>query len=208
MLGLSSNLLGIGFTLGSTAARVAVASTVMSVSVTGVTIATVGPVFSDTEMVSADAFSAGTLDITASPASAALSVSAMAPGDYATGEITLVNTGSLQARYSMRLISSESRFASVLQMTIKADVASCDNDGFFSSGEILYGPGIAGAVDGIPAFGDPAPGPDPGDRLLNPASEEVLCVNVLLPISTDNALQNASTTVTVEFIAEDSAPQD
>ncbi len=106
----------------------------------------------------------------------------------------------------MRVISSESRFASVLRMTIKGGVAYCDNDGFFSSGEILYGPGIAGAVDGIPAFGDPAPGPDPGDRLLKPLSEEALCLNVLLPISTDNALQAASTTVTVEFIAEFAPP--
>ena len=102
MLGLLTNLVGISFTAGSTAARVAAASAVMGVSVTGVTIATVGPVFNDTETVYADVFEAGTLDIAASPVSAAISLEAMAPGDQITGTVTLSNEGSLEATYAMR----------------------------------------------------------------------------------------------------------
>jgi hypothetical protein len=178
----------------------------MVISVTGVTIATVGPVFNDTEVVSADTFEAGTLDIAASPASAAISLASMAPGDQVTGPLTLSNEGSLQARYAMRLFATEDRFASALELIVKIGVTNCDNDGFAADGKVLYGPGDAGAIDGIPAFGDPAPGPDPGDRLLAPAADETLCFSVRLPISSDNSLQNASTTITVEFVAEFAPP--
>ena len=206
MLGLFTKLIGINFTLDSTAARLATGSAIMGVSVTGVILATFGPVFSDAEAVSADSFEAGTLDITASPARAALSLVSMAPGDQITGTLTLSNEGSLQARYAMRLISTEDRFASALKMTVKTDVTNCDNGGFSADGEVLYGPGEAGAIDGIPAFGDPMSGPDHGDRLLNPAAQETLCINVRLPISIDNSLQNASTTITMEFVAEFARP--
>ncbi len=206
MLGLSTHRRGSNFTRGSTAARMAAASAIIGISVAGVILATVGPVFSDTEVVSADTFEVGTLDIAASPASAALSLASMAPGDQVTGPITLSNEGSLQARYAMTLFATEDRLASALELIVKIGVTNCDNDGFAADGKVLYGPGDAGAIGGIPAFGDPASGPDPGDRLLDPTTEETLCFRVRLPHSSGNSLQNASTTITVEFIAEFAPP--
>jgi len=59
MLGHLPILRGISFTLGPAAARIAITSAVMGIAVTGVAIATFGPIFIDTEVVRADSFEAG-----------------------------------------------------------------------------------------------------------------------------------------------------
>ena len=102
----------------------------------------------------------------------------------------------------MRSLASEDQFASALQMTVKIGVTNCDNDGFSVDGDVLYGPGAAGAVGGVSVFGDPVSGTDPGDRLLGWQQEEAFCVNIALPLYTDNSMQDASTTLTMVFMSE------
>ncbi len=149
MLGHLAKLLGIRHELGPAGKRAVMTGAVAVVSVTGVTLATVGPVFSDADTVKADFYATATLDIAASPARAAISLTGMAPGDQITGVITLSNEGTLPARYAMRSVASEDQLASALQMTVKTGVTNCDSEGFSVDGDVLYGPGAAGSVAGV-----------------------------------------------------------
>ena len=58
-------------------------------AVTGLT----GAVFTDSDSVGGNVFSTGTVTLGASPASAAVTFSDMAPGDSAVGDITVSNDG-------------------------------------------------------------------------------------------------------------------
>ena len=50
--------------------------------------------------------------------------------------------------------------------------------------------------------GNPATGPDGGDRVLPAGGNEDLCVSVALPLSTGNAFQGASASIDLAFDAE------
>ena len=51
-------------------------------------------------------------------------------------------------------------------------------------------------------FGNPAQGNQAGDRSLAAAANEQLCFVATLPLATGNAFQNATTTVSFTFDAE------
>ncbi len=56
------------------------------------------------------------------------------------------------------------------------------------------------------AIGNPAQGPQAGDRVLNGVSNEVLCFRVSLPLATTNpALQGLTSAVSFTFAAEQTA---
>jgi hypothetical protein len=162
-------------------------------------------IFTDTQALGANAFTTGTVDISAAPASAAVTFANMAPGDMVTAPITVSNAGSLQLRYSVRSTTTENVLAAQLDMTVKSNVVTCTNAGFGGSGSVLYGPNDLGSMAGLNVIGDPAQGADPGDRVLNAAASEVLCVHVSLPLATGNAYQNVTTTASLDFIAEQTA---
>ena len=54
-------------------------------------------------------------------------------------------------------------------------------------------------------MGNSAPGNQSGDRALAAADSENLCFRVSLPLSTGNAYQNSTSTVTLTFNAEQTA---
>ena len=58
--------------------------------------------FTDTQSVGANTFTAGTVDISSSAASAMLTLSTMAPGTEVNSPITITNAGSLQLRYAVQ----------------------------------------------------------------------------------------------------------
>ena len=58
--------------------------------------------FTDTQSVGANTFTAGTVDISSSVASALLSLSAIAPGGEVNSPITITNAGTLQLRYAVQ----------------------------------------------------------------------------------------------------------
>jgi predicted ribosomally synthesized peptide with SipW-like signal peptide len=133
-----------------------------------------------------------------------LTTAAMMPGDSVTDDVVIENDGTAQLRYAMTSSSTNADglgLRDALSLTIKTiDVTTpgtpCDN---FDGASTLYS-GVLGATTA--AFGDPTPGSDTGDRVLNAGANETLCFRVSLPSSTGNGSQGATTTTTFTFDAE------
>jgi len=158
-------------------------------------------VFSDTQAVGSNTFSTGTVDISTSPTSALVALSAMAPGDKVTAPITVSNAGSLQMRYAMATsISGSTTLSDGLTLAIKSGVTTCTNGGFATDGTSVYSGSLtAGAI------GDASQGFQTGDRTLNASASEILCFQVSLATSASNSLQNLSATATFTFSGEQTA---
>ncbi len=159
--------------------------------------------FTDSASVGANSFSTGTVDITAAPASAVVSMPAMAPGDQVTNPLTVGNSGSLDLRYAMESTTTEDVLAAELVLTVKSGVTACTNTGWAADGTTLYA-GPLGSTGTDAVLGSAAAGADAGDRVLAPSASEVLCVNVTLPLSS-TAGQGVSTIATLDFAAEQTA---
>ena len=87
-------------------------------------------------------------------------------------------------------------------MTIKTGVTTCTNAGFGTDGSVIYDPDDLGSTLTLNVVGNPTQGADTGDRTLNASGSEVLCVQVELPLSTNNTYQNLTTTATLDFVSE------
>lgn len=166
-------------------------------------------IFTSTAVVPSNAFTTGTVKIsTSSDGIALITYPNMAPGDKVTEPLTVTNDGSLELRYAVTSLADDDDkgLRDQLLLTIKSGV-TCDNDGFDDpGGSVLYGPDVLGS-DPAPTkvIGDPAQGADTGDRTLAaaPASHsEELCFQVELPSDTDDDYQDATTTATFTFKAE------
>lgn len=164
-----------------------------------------GAFFTDSQTVTGNSFTTGTVDLTASPVTAAITMSNMAPGDTRVGTITVTNAGSLQQRYSMKSTADNNDLkglASALSASVKVGVTTCTVAGFAVDGTTLYGPAMFGAPAGTAIFGDATAGSQAGDRVLAAGANETLCVQINLPSGTGNALQAATTDAVFEFNAE------
>ena len=173
--------------------------------ITSVLVTSTGAFFTDAQSVGSNIFSTGSLDISTSPASAIVSFSAMAPGDTVTAPVTVSNAGSMQLRYAIQSTTTEDLLATQLDLTIKTGVTTCDNGNFGVDGTVIYGAGDTGNTTGLNLAGDPAQGAQAGDRTLDAATNEVLCMQVSLATSTGNAYQGLTTTATLDFLAEQTA---
>lgn len=160
--------------------------------------------FTDQENVSGNAFTTGTIDLAAAPASAVVTMPAMAPGDQVTAPLTVDNSGTLEFRYSMVSATTENVLAAELDLTIKSGVTTCDNANWGADGTVLY-TGILGSTATTAILGSNAQGAQAGDRVLAAGANEVLCFNVTLPLSATDASQGLSTTATFTFDAEQTA---
>ncbi len=155
-------------------------------------------VFTDTQAVTGNTFSTGSVDISTSPTSALVTFSGMVPGDKVTAPLTVSNAGTLQLRYAMSTaISGSTTLSDGLTLAIKSGVTTCSNAGFSTDGTSAYsGTLTAGAI------GSNAQGAQAGDRTLNTSSNEVLCFQVSLSSGASSTLQGLSTTATFTFDAE------
>jgi hypothetical protein len=170
-------------------------------------------VFTSTAEVPSNAFTTGTVKIsTSSDDIALITYSGMTPGDKVTQPLTVTNTGSLQLRYAVTSLATNTDskgLRSQLDLTIKSGVTTCTNAGFDTDGTVIYGPGgLPGDLGSDPAInviGDPAQHAQGGERTLAASANEVLCFHVELPSGTGNAYQNATTTATFTFYAEQTA---
>ena len=181
--------------------RLAMGLGVVGVTVAGLTAVSTGALFTDTKDVTGNTFATGKVELTASPSSAALTLSSMAPGDSVVNELTIANSGSLQQRYSVVSATTEDILAHQLVLTVKTGVTTCSKAGFAASGTQLYS-GWLGKTGGLKVFGDSTPGAQAGDRVLDAGSSEKLCAMVALPTATDNTFQSLTTTATLTFNAE------
>lgn len=160
--------------------------------------------FTDQENVGGNAFSTGTVDLLATPASAVLTAPAMAPGDQVTASLDVANTGSLELRYAAISTTTEDVLASALVLTIKTGVTTCDDANWAADGAIEY-TGVLGSTGTSTIFGSNVQGQQLGDRVLTAGTSDVFCVNVSLPLATTNASQGQTTTATFTFDAEQTA---
>ncbi len=160
--------------------------------------------FTDQENVSGNAFSTGTIDLTATPASAVVTMPAMAPGDQVTAPLTVDNAGTLEFRYSMVSTTTEDVLAGQLDLTIKSGVTTCDNANWTADGTVLY-TGLIGSTATTAVLGSNVQGAQAGDRVLAAGANEVLCFNVALPLAANNTSQGMSTAATFTFDAEQTA---
>ena len=172
-------------------------------------------VFSDAAPSNNNTFTTGTLDLKLSDnnetdldsVSTSVTFTAMAPGDTVTDRIVPKNTGSLALRYAISASATNADSKGLkdqLVLTIKTiDVTTpgipCDN----FDGTQLY----TGDTDSTAGklVGDNTQGAQAGDRILAAAASETLCFRVNLPLNTGNTFQNATTTVTFTFDAEQTA---
>jgi predicted ribosomally synthesized peptide with SipW-like signal peptide len=163
-------------------------------------------VFTSTATVPGNAFTTGTVIINTSKDDATLiTYSNMAPGDKVTQPLTVTNNGSLALRYAVTSLATNldsKGLRSQLDLTIKSNVTTCTNAGFDTDGTVLYDHDVLGSDPAINVIGDPAEGPDLGDRTLAASGNEVLCFQVELPLTTGDAYQDATTTATFTFKAE------
>jgi spore coat-associated protein N len=164
--------------------------------------------FTDSQAVGGNAFTTGNVDISTAPTSALVTFSNMAPGDTVTDDIVVTNGGSLALRYA---ISSSATNADskglkdqlVLTVnTIDKTLPATPCDDF--DGDQLYTGDLDDGAGGK-LVGDAASGFQAGDRNLAASRNETLCFRVNLPTTTGNAFQNATTTATFTFDAEQTA---
>jgi hypothetical protein len=159
-------------------------------------------IFTSTASVGGNTFTAGTVVISTSPASAVVTLGAMAPGDQVTAPLTVTNGGTLDLRYAVTSTTTENVLAGLLSLQIKTGVTTCTNVGFGASGTTIYGPGVLGNTTPVNVIGNPAQGAQAGDRTLLAGANEVLCFNVSLPLATGNSAQGVTTTATFAFQGE------
>ena len=161
-------------------------------------------VFTDTQSVGSNTFTTGTVDISTAPASALVTYSNMAPGDSTTQSLAVTNAGTLALRYAIAGSATDpdgKGLKDQLVLTVKTiDVTTpgtpCDD----FDGTQLYTGDLDGTTGAL--VGSNAQGAQAGDRPLSASSSETLCFRADLPLSTGNAFQNATTTATFTFDAE------
>lgn len=162
--------------------------------------------FTDTQDVSANTFTTATVDISTSPTSALVTYSAMVPGDTVTSAIVVSNAGTAALRYAITGSATDTDSKTLkdqLVLTIKEDDAADPGVCTAFDGTQLYTGDLDGASGVIE--GSTAAGADSGDRALSASSNETLCFRVNLPTATGNAFQDATTTATFTFTAEQTA---
>lgn len=155
--------------------------------------------FTDSETVDGNAFSTGSIDLTLAPVTAVLTASALMPGDSVNGTLVVTNSGTAQLRYAMSTVASNLDglgLAGQLSLTIRELGTSC---------AVFDGTVVHAGPLGTAAFGSPAAGAQAGDRTLAAGVSETLCLRATLPLLTGNAFQNAATTATFTFDAEQTA---
>lgn len=161
--------------------------------------------FTDSDAVSANAFTVGDVELGTAPTSAVVTYSGMVPGDEVTGALTVSNDGNIELRYAVTATTDEDTLAAQLDLTIKVGVTTCTNAGFDTDGTVVYATGDLGSIAGIDVIGDPATGAQAGDRTLAVSGTEELCFNVVLPASTPASFEGTSSTATFTFASEQTA---
>ena len=164
-------------------------------------------VFTDQETV-AGTFSSGSVILDDVKIDAlTLSTAGMVPGDTVTDDVVVENDGSVQLRYALSTSSTNpdtKALRDVLTLAVREIDATTPltpcND---FDGVVVLSSTVLGASGA--SFGNPAVGPQAGDRTLAAGANETLCFRVTLPGGTGNAYQAATTTTTFTFDAEQTA---
>ena len=152
-------------------------------------------VFTDSDDASG-AFTTGTVDIATSPATL-FTVTGIVPGDSGAATLSVTNGGTAALRYAVTASSTNTDTKGLRDaLVLEVRPGTCP-----TASAAIFGPAaISGAL-----LGDPAQGAQGGDRSLAAAASEDLCFMWSLPLATANAYQDATTTTTFTFAAEQTA---
>ncbi len=175
--------------------------------------------FTDTAQIQNSTFTTGTVDIDLTDnnetladnlANTQITLTTMAPGDSVqpiTG-VTATNNGSLALRYALYASGTNAdskNLVSQLQLSVRTvDVVTADGNCDDFDGTALATNATVSTTS-TSVFGSSTAGSQAGDRALAAAAAEVLCFRVSLPTTVGNTYQNATTTLTWEFLAEQTA---
>jgi hypothetical protein len=152
--------------------------------------------FADGAIIEDAAWAPAPVQIRAEP-SLIIGITDMLPGDERHAQIVIENLGADAVRYSIAVASTNDdgkRLRESLVLRVSAADPSCAEA---TADRLIFEGSLATA-----SVGDPAAGGQPGDRALEPAGRETVCVTVLLPAESSNAVQAAETTVTFAINAE------
>lgn len=154
--------------------------------------------FGDDETFGLNRLASASVAVEVGPNTVEINATAMAPGDQFTGSMVFENTGTLPLRYA--LVSEAQtgvvRLLDVLEWKIwPAPLSGTCGP---AVGPFLFD----GFIDGTQLLGDIAIGADPGDRLIQPLKQDLLCLEVTLPIGVSNAFQGSAAQVDLTLVAE------
>lgn len=180
----------------------------MTAALTALAVASTG-ILTNSQVVEELAFDAGGLDLTVSPGSALVTMTtpSMTPGDSFTAPLVVGNAGHVELRYALMSTTTEDILAGELLLTVRSEVADCEDRSWQMTGTELYR-GPIGAAASTTIFGSPAIGAQAGDRTIIGGEEETLCFSVTLPLTATNAAQGTTSTATFTFFAEQTAEAD
>jgi spore coat-associated protein N len=185
--------------------RVATAAVLAGLAFVGIGLS--GAVFGDTQTLGTNDFTTGTVRLGTNPTATVVSAGNMAPGDEVFGDVRVDNTGSLQLRYALAATADDpdgKGLNTQLRLSVYSGLTQLQcAAGNVGLGTLEGGPSTLGTP--VKVFGDSNQGIDVGDRVLDAGASERLCVRVALPLATGNAYQNATSTITLTFDAEQTA---
>src|SRR3990170_3073580 len=150
--------------------------------------------FTDTVGVGSNTFNTGTVDLTTAPASAIwTAVTTGAPGDRATGSLTVSNAGTLELRYAVTGSVTDATLAAGMNLRIGLKAgAGCDFPYHNADGTTTTLTDdtqlFAGALNTAALIGSNAQGAQAGDSTRAASASEVLCFAVVLPNNAANTL--------------------
>jgi predicted ribosomally synthesized peptide with SipW-like signal peptide len=151
-------------------------------------------VFTDTETEDGT-WTAGNIILGVTPA-AVWTADDIMPGDSGDQDVTVENNGTGDLRYAMTASATNAdgkNLAGQLDLTITAGTCAAPGATLFS-----------GKLD-VAAFGSAAQGPDAGDRDVLADGTDDLCFSWSFPLASGNGYQDATTTATFTFDAEQTA---
>ena len=181
--------------------RLALGIGTVALAATGVAGLATAALFTDSQNVTANSTTTGTVKLGVAPATAAWTVTGVAPGWSSTYGIQVDNTGSLALRYAVTS-SSTNPDTKALATQLDAAVVAAPSTAGCASADYTTSPLYAGKLSGL-ATGSPAAGPQAGDRQVSANAGEALCVRLSMPkTANDNPFQGATTVTTLTFDAE------
>ncbi len=151
-------------------------------------------IFTDSDA-SNGSWTSGTIILNVTPATS-FNVTNILPGDNGNQTLNVSNTGTGALRYAMTTGATNTDGKGLAaQMDLQIQAGTCA-----APGATLYN----GPLDAA-AFGNPAQGANAGDRNVASGAADSLCFSWDFPLSSGNGFQNAATTATFTFDAEQTA---
>ena len=168
-------------------------------------------IWTDTDPVGSNSFGTGSVSLTAADTPSPMwNVTAAAPGDIATGQITVTNDGSLELRYAVTGSNTDATLAAGMNLRIGLEGpdggTGCEFPYHNADGTTTTITDdtqlIATTLDTAVLVGSNIQGNDSGDRTLAAAAFEELCFSVVLPDTAANGLQSLTNVTTFTFDSE------